>query len=344
MCGRYASARKRQDLLEEFRIDRDRVADDLEPDYNVAPTKRVYAVLTRAVSSPPPRSAPAPAQSSPPPRSAPAPAQSSPPQRSAPAPAQRGSAAPEGDKPADAAGGVARELRVVRWGLVPFWAKDPAIGSRLINARVETVDSKPSFRSAFAKRRCLLPADGFYEWLKVEQDGKTRKQPYYIHRADGGELAFAGLYELWRDKSYPDDHPQAWLWTSVIITTTAPDEAGRIHDRMPMVIDPANWGDWLDPGNNDVPGVHALLAPAAVSGLESYPVGTDVNYVRNNGPGLIRPVTPATGENGQAGGRGDGGPRSGPMAGQSASSPAAGRPGRTRDRYRRSDSAPLSLF
>jgi putative SOS response-associated peptidase YedK len=306
MCGRYASARKRQDLLEEFRIDRDRVTDDLEPDYNVAPTKRVYAVLNRG---------------------------------------ERGSASPEGGKPADRAEGVARELRVVRWGLVPFWAKDPAIGSRLINARVETVDSKPSFRSAFAKRRCLLPADGFYEWLKVEQDGKTRKQPYYIHRADGGELAFAGLYELWRDRSFPDDHPQAWLWTSVIITTTAPDEAGRIHDRMPMVIDPANWGDWLDPGNNDVPGVHALLAPAAVSGLESYPVGTDVNYVRNNGPGLIRPVTPGTEENRQAGGgRGNGGPRSGPMTGQSSSSPAAGRPGRTRDRYRRSDSAPLSLF
>jgi putative SOS response-associated peptidase YedK len=306
MCGRYASARKRQDLLEEFRIDRDQVTDDLEPDYNVAPTKRVYAVLNRG---------------------------------------ERGPAAPAGSKPADPAGGVARELRVVRWGLVPFWAKDPAIGSRLINARVETVDSKPSFRSAFAKRRCLLPADGFYEWLKVEQDGKTRKQPYYIHRADGGELAFAGLYELWRDKSVPDDHPQAWLWTSVIITTTAPDEAGRIHDRMPMVIDPANWGDWLDPGNNDVPGVHALLAPAAVSGLESYPVGTDVNYVRNNGPGLIRPVTPGTGENGpDGGGRGDGGPRSGPLAGQSTASPAAGRPDRTRDRYRRSDSAPLSLF
>ena len=226
---------------------------------------------------------------------------------------------------------MARELRVVRWGLVPSWAKDPAIGSRLINARVETVDSKPSFRSAFAKRRCLLPADGFYEWLKVEEDGKTRKQPYYIHRADGGELAFAGLYELWRDKSAPDDDPQAWLWTAVIITTTAPDEVGRIHDRMPMVIGQAGWSDWLDPANNHAPAAHALLAPAAVSGLESYPVDTDVNYVRNNGPRLIRPLTPDAGENGHAGGgRGNGGPRSGPA--------------RTRDRYRRSDSAPLSLF
>src|SRR5579871_3160383 len=127
MCGRYASARKRQDLLEEFRIDRDRVTDDLEPDYNVAPTKPVYAVLTRDRRGP-----------------------------------------DEGDAPPEKAAGpdVARELRVVRWGLVPFWAKDPSIGSRMINARVETVDTKPAFRRAFAKRRCLLPADGFYEWMK----------------------------------------------------------------------------------------------------------------------------------------------------------------------------------
>jgi putative SOS response-associated peptidase YedK len=250
MCGRYASARKREDLLEEFRIDRDRVTDDLGPDYNVAPTKPVYAVLTRDRRDP-----------------------------------------GEGDGPPEAAvAEVARELRVVRWGLVPFWAKDPAIGSRMINARVETVDSKPAFRRAFAKRRCLLPADGFYEWMKVQDQGKARKQPYYIHRADGGVLAFAGLYELWRDRSVPEDHPQAWLWTSVIITTSAPDEAGRIHERMPMVIDPARWGDWLDPANNDAAHVHALLAPAAASGLASYPVGTDVNYVRNNGPRLIEPL------------------------------------------------------
>src|SRR6516164_7926313 len=249
MCGRYASARKRQDLLEEFRIDRDRVSSDLEPDYNVAPTKPVYAVLTRSQREP-----------------------------------------GEGGGPEAGADDVARELRVVRWGLVPFWAKDPSIGSRMINARVETVDAKPAFRRAFAKRRCLLPADGFYEWMKVSDQGKVRKQPYYIHRADGGELAFAGLYELWRDKSFPEDHPQAWLWTSVIITTSAPDEAGRLHERMPMVIDPARWGDWLDPANGDAAHVHALLAPAAASGLASYPVGTAVNYVRNNGPGLIEPL------------------------------------------------------
>jgi putative SOS response-associated peptidase YedK len=303
MCGRYASARKRQDLLEEFRIERDRVVDDLEPDYNVAPTKPVYAVLTRG---------------------------------------ERGSAAGT-DGPAK---DVARELRVVRWGLVPSWAKDPAIGSRMINARVETVDSKPSFRSAFTKRRCLLPADGFYEWIKVEQEGKARKQPYYIHRADDGELAFAGLYELWRDKSQPDDHPQAWLWTTVIITTTAPDEAGRIHDRMPMVIDPARWGDWLDPANNDPSRVHPLLLPAAASGLVSYPVGIDVNYVRNNGPGLIKPLDPSAGGTGHAAGGlpGEKGPRNGPTGGNPGLAPGEDEPARTRNRYRHPDSAPLSLF
>jgi putative SOS response-associated peptidase YedK len=249
MCGRYASARKRQDLLEEFRIDRDRVSADLEPDYNVAPTKPVYAVLTRSQREP-----------------------------------------GEGGGPEAGADDVARELRVVRWGLVPFWAKDPSIGSRMINARVETVDVKPAFRRAFAKRRCLLPADGFYEWLKVQDQGKVRKQPYYIHRADNGVLAFAGLYELWRDKSAPEDHPQAWLWTSVIITTRAEDEVGHIHERMPMVIDPTRWDDWLDPANTEASHLHALLAPASASGLATYPVGTDVNYVKNNGPALIKPL------------------------------------------------------
>ncbi len=244
MCGRFASARKRQELLEEFRIERDRVTESLEPDYNVAPTKQVYAVLTRG---------------------------------------SRG----HGETPPQE---VARELRVVRWGLIPSWAKDVSIGSRLINARAETVDSKPAFRQAFAKRRCLLPADGFYEWQQVTENGRVRKQPYFIHRPDGGVLAFAGLYEIWRDAAYPDDHPQAWLWTATIITTRAEDGVGRIHDRMPMVIEPGRWTDWLDPVNTDPADLHALLAPALSGGLASYPVSTEVNAVRNNGPALIQPL------------------------------------------------------
>jgi putative SOS response-associated peptidase YedK len=200
-----------------------------------------------------------------------------------------------------------RELRVVRWGLVPFWAKDISIGSRLINARAETVASKPAFRRAFARHRCLLPADGFYEWEKSGDPKHPRKQPYYIHREDGGVLAFAGLYELWRDKDRPDEDPGAWLWTATIITTRAEDEVGRIHDRMPMVIEPDRWADWLDPAATSAEALHGLLAPASSAHLTSHAVSTEVNSVRNNGPGLIEPMEgdsePAESPRDGAGGR-----------------------------------------
>jgi putative SOS response-associated peptidase YedK len=257
MCGRYASARRRIELLEEFSVERDRVTEDLPADYNVAPTKPVYAVLTRAARQ------------------------------------EDDQAGPDAADP----GAVARELRVVRWGLVPFWAKDISIGSRLINARAETVSEKPSYRRAFERRRCLLPADGYYEWQQpAEPDGtgkKPPKQPFYITSEDGRPLAFAGLYELWRDPAHPDGDPDAWLWTATIITTSAPDELGQIHDRMPMVIDPASWADWLDPGNRDPASLHDLLAPAVARGLVSFPVSRAVNSVRNNGPELIEPAEPA---------------------------------------------------
>jgi putative SOS response-associated peptidase YedK len=259
MCGRYASARKRIELLEEFSVQSDRAGEDLAPDYNVAPTKPVYAVLTRR-----------------------------PDDRDDQGSNDSGTAAGDGASPgADAP--AQRQLRVLRWGLVPFWAKDVKIGSRMINARAETVAEKPAFRRAFAQRRCLLPADGYYEWQK--QDGGP-KQPMYITRKDGHSLAFAGLYELWRDGAVPPDDPDAWLWTATIITTTAPDELGHIHDRMPMIIDQARWGDWLEPASHDVADLRSLLVPAAVGGLTSYPVSTAVNSVRNNGPQLIAPVDP----------------------------------------------------
>jgi putative SOS response-associated peptidase YedK len=260
MCGRYASARKRIELLEEFRVERDRVGEPLQPDYNVAPTKPVYAVLTHG---------------------------------------SRGTQADPGP-----AADAARELRVVRWGLVPSWAKDRSIASRLINARAETVASKPAFRRAFAHRRCLLPADGYYEWQRPEA-GQGVKQPYFICRGDGRPLAFAGLYELWRNPERPRGGPDAhapegtelpqedessWLWTATIITTSAPDEFGQIHDRMPMVVQPDCWPDWLDPDGDHPAGLMPLLAPAASAGLISYPVSTAVNSVRNNGARLIERV------------------------------------------------------
>jgi putative SOS response-associated peptidase YedK len=243
MCGRYASARKRIELLEEFSVQRDKVTEPLQPDYNVAPTKPVYAVMTR-----------------------------------------------ERSDDQDGAPTAKRELRVVRWGLVPFWAKDISIGSRMINARAETVSEKPAFRHAFVKRRCLLPADGYYEWMKLEGPRGQVKQPYYITRKDGGPLAFAGLYELWRDRSVPDGDPDAWLWSTTIITTSAPDELGKIHDRMPMVIGHDRWADWLDPASGDASELRLLLQPATTSGLTTFPVSTTVNSVRNNGPTLIEPV------------------------------------------------------
>ena len=280
MCGRYASARKRIELLEEFRVERDRVTGPLEPDYNVAPTKRVYAVLTRGTR---PDGVPAAADGHPAASAA------------QPAAASAGSS-PQADTAGSPAGSSplpvsARELRVVRWGLVPSWAKDRSIGSRLINARAETVHSKPAFRRAFAHRRCLLPADGYYEWQRLEGAGAP-KQPYFICRGDGGPLAFAGLYELWRDPALPQDDELSWLWTATIITTSAPDDLGRIHDRMPMVIQPDNWADWLDPAADDSAGLMALCAPAASDGLTSYPVSTAVNSVRNNGPQLIDRAEP----------------------------------------------------
>jgi putative SOS response-associated peptidase YedK len=306
MCGRFASARKRQELLEEFGVQRDRVAEPLRPDYNVAPTKPVYAVVTRRPEDPAKE------------------------QGAGPGSAGSGSAGPDGAGPDGAAEHQAgghqagedqaaghqaaepegvRELRVVRWGLVPFWAKDISIGSRLINARAETVASKPAFRHAFARHRCLLPADGFYEWEKSGDPKSSRKQPYYIRREDGGVLAFAGLYELWRDKDRPDDDPDSWLWTATIITTRAEDEVGRIHDRMPMVIEPARWADWLDPAATSAEALHGLMTPAASVHLTTYPVSTEVNSVRHNGPGLIEPMEgdsdPAGSPRDGAGGRSD---------------------------------------
>jgi putative SOS response-associated peptidase YedK len=299
MCGRFASARKRQELLEEFGVQRDRVAEPLRPDYNVAPTKPVYAVVTRRPEDAAKEHGAGPGGAGRQEGEHQAGRQEGERQAGEPEPRERQPGEHEG----------VRELRVVRWGLVPFWAKDISIGSRLINARAETVATKPAFRRAFARHRCLLPADGFYEWEKSGDPKSPRKQPYYIRREDGGVLAFAGLYELWRDKDRPDDDPDSWLWTATIITTRAEDEVGRIHDRMPMVIEPARWADWLDPAASSTEALHGLMTPAASVHLTTYPVSTEVNSVRHNGPGPIEPMEgdsePAGSPRDGAGGRSD---------------------------------------
>ncbi|MFI9648245.1 SOS response-associated peptidase [Streptomyces sp. NPDC052040] len=188
-----------------------------------------------------------------------------------------------------------RQLRAVRWGLVPSWAKDPRTGARMINARMETVHEKPAFRRAFVRHRCLLPADGFYEW-QPERDpdtGRTRKQPYYIHPEDDRVMALAGLYAFWRDPAVPhDDDPAAWLTTCTVITTEATDAAGRIHPRMPLAIAPDHYDAWLDPHRRDPDGLRALLAAPADGRLETRQVSPAVNDVHHNGPGLLTGTAP----------------------------------------------------
>lgn len=189
-------------------------------------------------------------------------------------------------RPARDARPAARQLRTARWGLVPSWARDAAIGSRLINARRETVTAKPAFRSAVARRRCLVPADGYYEWYK--EGG--RSQPHFLHRRDDGVLAFAGLYGIWRDPSGALGDADGLVWSTTIITTAATDELGHIHDRMPMVVPAEEWRSWLDTGSVDGDAACGVLRPAAEEGLLAHPVSADVGSVRNNGAYLIEPV------------------------------------------------------
>lgn len=176
-----------------------------------------------------------------------------------------------------------RLLGTYKWGLVPSWAKDVKIGSRMINARAETLDSK--FRAAFERRRCLIPADGFYEWEKV--DAKT-KQPWFVHRSDGAPMVFAGLWEVWRDPSGPEDG--ALLRTCTIVTTEANALVAPIHDRMPAVIAPGDWDRWLDRSLTDTSQVRDLLGPPDPRQFEMYPVSTEVNSVRNNSDQLVLPL------------------------------------------------------
>lgn len=237
MCGRYASATSAAVLVEEFHVD-EPPRTTLPADYNVAPTKDVYAVVLDD----------------------------------------------RGEVPV-------RRLTTLRWGLVPSWAKDARIGNRMINARIETAATKPAYRAAWHRRRTLLPADGYYEWYTPQAVAgtKARKQPYFVHDPSGHPLAMAGLYEFWRDPQAAEDDPHAWIRTTAVLTTAASGPLRHIHDRMPVLVDPAHWQQWLDPHFEGDPA--DLLDPvAAAAGLEAYPVSTTVNSVRNNGPELIEPL------------------------------------------------------
>ncbi|MCP4426380.1 MAG: SOS response-associated peptidase [Chloroflexi bacterium] len=173
-----------------------------------------------------------------------------------------------------------RELTLFRWGLIPSWAKDTKFSARLINARAETVAEKPSFRTAFKRRRCLIPASGFYEWQKANGD----KQPTYIHAQDGRLLALAGLWEIWQS-------PDGSVIESCAILTTKPNELmAPIHNRMPVIIEPADYSMWLDPGSRPEDGLHLLRSYPAAK-MTAYPVSPHVNSPRNDDPQCIAPLS-----------------------------------------------------
>jgi putative SOS response-associated peptidase YedK len=175
-----------------------------------------------------------------------------------------------------------RTLDMMRWGLIPYWAKDLKIGFSTINAMAETVDTKPVFRDAFKRRRCLVPVDNFYEWKKL---GPKEKQPYAIALADHRVMALAGLWENWKSPA------EEWVRSFTIITTTPNALCAEIHDRMPVILPPEAWPVWLGEEAGDAERLKALLAPYPAEGMTAWPVDKRVGNVKNNDPELIEPVS-----------------------------------------------------
>ena len=182
-----------------------------------------------------------------------------------------------------------RQLGTFKWGLVPNWSKDPSSGAKMINARAETVSEKPSFKRLLEKRRCILPADGFYEWKRLgdEDAKKPRKQPFFIRRRDGKPMALAGLWDVWKPRDDPDAD---WLRSATIITGEPNELVARLHDRMPVILPEEAWDTWLEKDNEDAEALRKLLVPYPAELLEAFPVDTLVNSVQNDGPELIEPL------------------------------------------------------
>ena len=192
-----------------------------------------------------------------------------------------------------------RRLEIFHWGLVPVWAKDIKVGSRMINARSETVAEKGAYKPVFRTTRCIIPMDGFYEWRAptpgqpgpLTSKGKPAKQPMFIQRLDGEPLAVAGLWTAWRDRDAGPDAP--WLHSCTVLTTSANGTMEPVHDRMPVILPATAWKEWLDPANDDMVSLGQLLVPAPNNLLTVHPVSTDVNKVTNKGPELIEAVDEA---------------------------------------------------
>jgi putative SOS response-associated peptidase YedK len=180
-----------------------------------------------------------------------------------------------------------RRLGTLRWGFVPHWTEQLRGARTPINARLESVASTSMFASAFAKRRCLLPADGFYEW-QVQEDGT--KQPYHLHAPDGEPFAFGGIWTVWRDPTAPDDAEP--VFSTAIITTAASGRLAEIHDRVPLILPRQLWSDWLTATPEEAPHLEEAVRALGPPALVAEPISTRVNNVRNEGPELLEPVNP----------------------------------------------------
>lgn len=179
-------------------------------------------------------------------------------------------------------GGV-RRIQLLRWGLVPFWAKDKSIGNRMINARAETLATKPAYRDSYRKRRCLVPANGFFEWQK--RGGL--KQPFFISLGATEPFAMAGLWASWRSKEDPEQRLESFT----IVTTTPADAISALHDRMPVIVSPQDYSRWLDPDIRETDALESLLVPCQSDRLQFWPVSREVNDPRNEGPGLVESIS-----------------------------------------------------
>ena len=224
MCGRFVQNSPIETLQQNFNIRT--IAPDIIPNYNVAPTQKILAIIKHDNEN---------------------------------------------------------KLERLHWGLVPFWAKDISIGFRMINARAETVSQKPSFRNAFRKRRCLIPADGFYEW----KGEKGNKQPYYVFTSSDNPFAFAGLWESWTDKK--SDEGSVYKFCT-IITTSASESIREIHHRMPVILNPKFHEKWLNSEIQDPKELEIILQDGITHDIKYYPVSTLVNSVKNNDPNCIKPI------------------------------------------------------
>ncbi len=285
MCGRYAASAGAQEVIEALDVDDDRTGGALRPTWNAAPTQRHPVVLTRAPPDEQPR---------------------------------------EDERPHEGAPAL-RELRLLTWGLVPSWSRDGTGGARMINARSETLLERPAFRRAAVARRCLVPAQGWYEWRAAATGApggaaasRGRKQPHLMTLADGGTMALAGIYELWRRRpaagpgagpvarsledgvtgagdDEPGAEPDPWLVTFAVLTREAEPGLRAVHDRMPLVLPRQVWASWLDPTATGADQVAELVHDAThepPGRFTAVPVGPRVGQVREDDAGLVEPVGP----------------------------------------------------